>query len=137
MLDLIIKAIIESTRESRRAEEARRAWEQQRAWEEQQRLWQAQQLEWGGSPQPPGPRARAHVPPPAPRPRPVVADKPPEVAGGGLAGGSSAPAPARGQSAPVATARSLAQWMRPETLRSQFILTEILKPPLALRPPRV
>jgi len=31
-------------------------------------------------------------------------------------------------------ANALNLWMRPETLRRQFILTEILQPPLALRP---
>ena len=130
MLDLIIKAIVEATRESRRAEEARRAWEQQRAWEEQQRLWQAQQLQWTGGLQPSEPAGRAHVPPPPPRP--AVAQPPPSARPA-----SPAPAPRRGARLPAATAPAVAQWMRPETLRSQFILTEILKPPLALRPPRV
>jgi hypothetical protein len=35
-----------------------------------------------------------------------------------------------------ATATSIARWLRPDTLRQQFILTEILQPPLALREPR-
>ena len=34
-----------------------------------------------------------------------------------------------------ANAAALARWLTPATLRSQFILTEILQPPLALRPP--
>ena len=38
--------------------------------------------------------------------------------------------------APATNATSLARWLRPETLRHQFILTEILQPPLALREPR-
>lgn len=49
------------------------------------------------------------------------------------------PEPARPQVAkpmlPQLNARSLALWLRPQTLRTQFILTEIIQPPLALRPP--
>lgn len=41
-----------------------------------------------------------------------------------------------GATLPAASAASLARWLRPETLRHQFILTEILQPPLALREPR-
>ena len=129
MLDLIIKAIIESTRESRRAEEARRAWEQQRAWEEQQRLWQAQQRQWAGPQRGPETVGRVYAPPPVPRATQAVAEKPRVPA--------SVPAPAPRRAATTgATAPAIHQWMRPETLRGQFILTEILKPPLALRPPR-
>jgi hypothetical protein len=32
-----------------------------------------------------------------------------------------------------ANASAVAKWLRPDTLRQQFILTEILQPPLALR----
>lgn len=35
----------------------------------------------------------------------------------------------------AANAAALSRWLTPTTLRSQFILTEILQPPLALRPP--
>ena len=38
--------------------------------------------------------------------------------------------------APGANATAVARWLRPDTLRQQFILTEILQPPLALREPR-
>jgi hypothetical protein len=48
-------------------------------------------------------------------------------AGGGGGGGG-------GTSANAATLR---QWLTPQTLRSQYILTEILQPPLALRPDRL
>ncbi len=34
---------------------------------------------------------------------------------------------------PTVTALSVATWLKPQTMRSQFILTEILQPPLALR----
>lgn len=46
-----------------------------------------------------------------------------------------APVPDRMPTAPVAsaTAAALSDWAEPRTLRSQFILTEILKPPLSLR----
>ncbi len=35
-----------------------------------------------------------------------------------------------------ADAASVKRWLRPETLRQQFILTEVLQPPVALREPR-
>ena len=35
-----------------------------------------------------------------------------------------------------ATAATIAGWAKPTTLRSQFVLTEVLKQPLSLRPPR-
>ncbi len=35
---------------------------------------------------------------------------------------------------PLASARAISGWLNPGTLRSQFILTEILQPPLAMRP---
>jgi len=43
--------------------------------------------------------------------------------------------PTSREKAPAATANAaaLSRWLTPETLRSQFILTEILQPPLALR----
>ena len=37
---------------------------------------------------------------------------------------------------PAVDAQALANWLRPATLQKQFILTEILQPPLALREPR-
>ena len=48
------------------------------------------------------------------------------------AGTGHATAPAQ----PSARAQSLHHWFQPQTLRAQFILTEILQPPLALREPR-
>lgn len=47
---------------------------------------------------------------------------------GGISTGASA-------GGPKVTARKLNAWLRPPTLREQFILTEIFQPPLALRPP--
>jgi hypothetical protein len=35
-----------------------------------------------------------------------------------------------------ADAAALRSWMQPSTMRAQFILTELLQPPMALRPPR-
>ena len=50
---------------------------------------------------------------------------------------SPAPAPSINQPAPPpANAAALHRWLSARTLRSQFILTEILQPPLALREPR-
>jgi hypothetical protein len=45
-------------------------------------------------------------------------------------------APRRSPVRSAAGARSIAQWARPGTLRSQFILTEVLKPPLCVREPK-
>ncbi len=46
-------------------------------------------------------------------------------------GETSTGAAARG---PKVTAKALSAWLRPPTLREQFILTEIFQPPIALRP---
>jgi hypothetical protein len=48
--------------------------------------------------------------------------------------GAGAAAAARPLSA---TAATLNRWLRPSTLRQQFMLTEVLQPPLALRPDRL
>jgi hypothetical protein len=37
---------------------------------------------------------------------------------------------------PSASAPLIARWLKPNTLRSQFILTEVLQPPLGMREPR-
>jgi hypothetical protein len=37
---------------------------------------------------------------------------------------------------PRVGASELRNWLKPATMRQQFIVTEILQPPLALRPPR-
>jgi hypothetical protein len=51
---------------------------------------------------------------------------------------TAAVSPSRRQTAAAgsATAANVRRWLRPETLRGQFILTEVLQPPLALREPR-
>jgi hypothetical protein len=50
---------------------------------------------------------------------------------------SAAPAASAGQQATAsANAAALHRWLSARTMRSQFILTEILQPPLALREPR-
>jgi hypothetical protein len=43
------------------------------------------------------------------------------------------PVPTAGRAPSGADAAALSRWLNPKTLRSQFILTEILQPPLALR----
>lgn len=43
---------------------------------------------------------------------------------------------AAGRESAAANASALSRWLTPKTLRSQFILTEILQPPLALREDR-
>ena len=88
---------------------------------------------------PPAPQPAAR---PAPRktkkkaakpPPPVPVDAPtPSMA----ALAPAAPSPAlRPVAAGSADAAALSRWMNAKTLRSQFILTEILQPPLALREP--
>jgi len=52
-------------------------------------------------------------------------------------GAQPAAAPASGvkpQAAQVASAPAIARWLKPHTLRQQFILTEVFQPPLAMRP---
>ncbi len=44
-----------------------------------------------------------------------------------------APPPPPKPVAPSADAKLLARWLRPQTLRSQFILTEVFQPPLSMR----
>jgi len=44
--------------------------------------------------------------------------------------------PAAGKQGPMADAAAIAHWLRPATLHGQFILTEILQPPLAMREER-
>lgn len=92
-------------------------------------------------------RARATAPPPVPRPSQL--DQPVEelVAAPLPSGQMIAPDKARlaaiadaaGQSRAASrtsvSAQALHRWFQPRTLNSQFILTEILQPPLALRPP--
>ena len=45
-------------------------------------------------------------------------------------------APRKAAARTAASAKSIAQWARPGTLRSQFILTEVLKPPMSVREAR-
>jgi hypothetical protein len=89
---------------------------------------------------------RAQLPPPGrPKPRTAKQRKPKRSAPPAL---PIAVAPAATPKAAVPTApplpppkpavinvdaKVLARWLRPQTLRSQFILTEIFQPPLALR----
>ena len=107
-------------------------------------------------------RLPARVPPPPPMPRrfPQRAPKPPrqpdkrsravsapppvpvleevtEATTLPVTASEIAASSARSSTRPRAvSAESIAHWLRPATLRQQFILTEILQPPLALRPPR-
>ena len=70
--------------------------------------------------------------PQAPVPAVPVEEAPPVRP---LAAGEAPPKSARAAGS-SANAAALSRWMTPRTLRSQFILTEILQPPLALREPR-
>jgi len=68
-------------------------------------------------------RAPQKAPAPAPQARPEPAPAPPTI---------SQPVAAY-QRPTTGLARGLNRWMRPDTLRQQFLLTEILREPLALR----
>jgi hypothetical protein len=48
----------------------------------------------------------------------------------------AASAPAARPASPQVDAAALARWLQPATLRHQFMLTEVLQPPLALREER-
>lgn len=76
-----------------------------------------------------GNKGRSMPPPPPavkPKPRPSETAEPMKVE----------TAHSRRPDASATTAGALAQWMRPNTLRSQFILTKVLRPPVSMRPPR-
>jgi hypothetical protein len=80
---------------------------------------------------------------PAPQPPPLPAGRVVTQATFSSEGAAQAPAqpPSPGERPsrprqPAATAASLAKWLKPSTLRQQFILTEIFQPPLTMRPER-
>jgi hypothetical protein len=105
-------------------------------------------------PPPPVPmatRARVPVPPPPRRPqqrqtrtsRPTQAFMPPPPipvleadAPRPSAAAKSSPAGTKPQAPQTATAPAISRWLKPNTLRQQFILTEIFQPPLAMRQER-
>jgi len=74
------------------------------------------------------PRRVVPLPPPpleeVARPQPVIA---PAI---------TRPVAPMARRAPTVDAAAIAQWLTPATLRKQFILTEVLQPPLAMRPDR-
>jgi hypothetical protein len=70
--------------------------------------------------------------PPVPRAQGVQRAAPPVPRGQAVA----SPTPPVRTATPSANAVALNRWLSAGTLRSQFILTEILQPPLALREPR-
>jgi len=77
----------------------------------------------------------ARRPPPIPKrvPQPVVARQEEPVT---MSLADSSPALARAVQRPVArtaTAAALNRWLKPTTLRQQFMLTELFQPPVALR----
>lgn len=127
MIELIILLIraLSNSGEGSQQEQARRQWAQQQAWEWQQRQRLARREQGGPERQavPPARPARSAgrvAPPPVPM---VPLSVPTEAV----------PAPRRGEAPAAVGAAALAKWLRPGTLRSQFILTEVLKPPVALR----
>jgi hypothetical protein len=78
----------------------------------------------------------AQEPPrPAPPPMPTVARRPVESAPAKSVSASSQVTRSSVRAA-GANASSIRRWLRPDSLRKQFILTELLQPSLALREPR-
>jgi hypothetical protein len=86
------------------------------------------------------------APPPVPTRRDIAARgrraAPPPLAAQRRAPAAAAPAPVqevqptvvtRGKPPSAAGATAISAWLKPATLRQQFILTELLQPPLALR----
>jgi hypothetical protein len=151
---LIVAAVEKSQKPSPPAVDP--AWVAQQAeWERQRRAWEEQQRRQQAVPPVPAAaavpslartatgavpargRAARRVPPPVPPlPRPVpiesmLVEVTPDRASGASKGGVPTKA-----SRPAASASQIARWAKPGTLRSQFILTEILKPPLSMRVPR-
>ena len=133
LLILIIKAIARAMNGSDAVDPAM---QRRRAeWERQQQAYWASQLQQvgqlpptasSGLPPLPVPVRKKHSAAPPPRGQPQAAPQ-----------RAVQVAPPQQAARPVmATAPAIHRWMQPTTLRSQFILTEILKPPLALRPPR-
>lgn len=145
LLFLFIKWLVEKSGNSADGPEERHRRQDWEAWQRQQWEWQQQQMQAAGygSAAPAAGYGTAQAMPPAlPRPaastggpvprRPVRRPAPPP----GLPGTQPASSPGAGARPAPADATTLAQWMRPQTLRAQFVLTEVLKPPVGLRAPR-
>ena len=81
---------------------------------------------------PPSPPRRAVAKKPAPV---IAAAAPPPLVSTQPVAAAAAPQSAV-RATPSASSTLLHRWMTPRTLRSQFILTEIFQPPLAMREPR-
>jgi hypothetical protein len=149
LIELIIRAI-EALSGKKKENAPDPNWQAQQAeWERQRREWEAAQQRmqqqpvqqpFQAAPQPMAPTARAastRKNRPARRPPPAV---PPSSRGRveelvettELVEVQTAPM-SRPVQRPKVTASAIAQWARPRTLKSQFILTEILKPPLSMR----
>jgi hypothetical protein len=80
-------------------------------------------------------KAAKRLPPPLPKKAPAPREPEPIMMQVVESGPSPQPqqAPARAVPARTASAVSLHRWLTPKTLRQQFILTEVLLPPVALR----
>jgi hypothetical protein len=146
LIKLIIRAFDKAGKGSGQ-EQMRQEWERQRRWQEQQGQYERDRLAGEAAEQFRPAVARATAPPPMPRrpvPRAAADSAAPRqeaalelvasLASATASAAAARPSPARRT---FANAPALARWMRPETLRRQFILTEILKPPVGLRPPRL
>src|SRR5690349_21483536 len=141
LIKLIIKAFDKGGQGSRQ-EQMRRGWEKQQAWERQQRELQERQGQGAGG-QPVGRAVR--LPPAVPLPTAATpiprrkVPKPKRLAPPPLPGVQGTRAvltsDLSGEPAARVAPPAAARMVRPGTLRQQFILSEVLKPPVALRPP--
>jgi hypothetical protein len=82
------------------------------------------------------PRATPAFMPPPPIPVLEADDALPARRAGAAPPQQSSPAGVKPQAAQTATAPAISRWLKPSTLRQQFILTEIFQPPLAMRQER-
>ncbi len=81
-------------------------------------------------------RSPATIPLPPPNPTRRQAKKPPAQPAPGLASTTTDPSAPISRSPARVDAATLHRWLTPSTLRQQFMLTEVLNPPMALRPDR-
>jgi hypothetical protein len=148
LIEIIIR-VIEALSGKKKENAPDPNWQAQQAeWERQRREWEAAQQRmqqppvqqpFQAAPQPISPTAR-----PTPNRKNRPARRPPAIPSSSrgqieelvetaeLVEVQTAPM-SRPVQRPKVTAGAIAQWARPRTLKSQFILTEILKPPLSMR----
>lgn len=112
------------------------AWQaQQSEWERQRREWEAGQLRGMAAGVPAVPPLPSFAPPPPPPAVTRRAAPPPPLPGRAKAAVAWSTLGASAAERPKPRPRPLLDGRRPASLRAQFVLSEVLKPPLALREP--